>query len=202
MTTKDKLARRLGRVVWDIAGVEQVATAVCGVIRSAGLLTDSEERFLVDTIRPEEIQHDRSMEAWARRMYGPRPQHRLAYSAFGRKELLYATIPDRKKRFAYSLASLLWNERFNLRWAPTVIALFDRIEPGLARQYAENLLRDEPRHVAWGDQVVERIRQQDPLAYRHYRVYYGYLGEILPTVISHAHMDLYRKIDAERERAG
>ena len=194
--TLDEIHRRLGRVVWDISDVEQVATAVCGVIRSAGLLTDAEERFLVDTIRPEEQAHDASMEAWALRLYGPKPRHRLAYSAFGFKELLYATIPDKRKRFAYAVASLHWNEQFNLRWAPRVIRIFERIEPGFARQYAQNLLRDEPRHVAWGDALVARLTVQEPLTYRHYAVYHGYLGEILPTVISRSHMDVYRRLEA------
>lgn len=193
----EQIRRRLGRVVWDISDVEQVATSVCGVILSANILTDAERRFLVETIRPEEQDHDANMEEWALRMYGPRPKRRLAYSAFGRKELLYATIPDRRKRFAYSLASLHWNEKFNLRWAPRVIRIFEKIEPGFARQYAKNLLGDEPRHIEWGNQVVARIREQDPLTYRHYTVYYEYLGEILPTVISSAHMGVYTRLDAE-----
>ena len=193
--THDRIRQRLGRVVWDISDVEQVATAVCGVILSADRLTDAERRFLVETIRPEEIEHDANMEAWARTLSGPRPKHRLAYSAFGRKELLYSTLPDTRKRFAYALASLVWNEAFNLRWAPRVIRIFDKIEPAFARQYAENLLRDEPRHVAWGEAVVERLRLQDPLTHRHYTVYHDYLSAILPTVISRSHMDEYKKLE-------
>jgi hypothetical protein len=195
MSKLENARKRLGRVVWDISDVEQVATSVCGVIISANILTDEERRFLVETIRPEEQEHDTNMERWALDMYGPRPQHRLAYSSFGRKELLYSTIPDLKRRFAYSLASLYWNEKFNLRWAPKVISLFAKIDPGFAKQYATNLLRDEPRHVAWGDQVVERIKQQDPLTHTHYTVYYDYLQAILPTLISRAHMDAYKKIE-------
>jgi hypothetical protein len=198
--TRDAIRRRLGRVVWDISDVEQVATSVCGVILSAGVLTDEERRFLEETVRPEEQAHDASMEEWARRLYGPKPKHRLAYSAFGFKELLYATIPDKAKRFAYAFASLHWNEQFNLRWAPRVIRIFEQIEPAFARQYAENLLRDEPRHVAWGDRVVERLGRQAPLTFRHYQVYHRYLREILPTVISRSHMDVYRGLAEELGR--
>jgi hypothetical protein len=187
--------KRLGRVIHDISDVEQVATSVCGVILSTPYLTDAERRVLVETIRPEEIDHDTNMEAWAERLYGPRPPRRLAYSAFGRKELLYATIPDLQKRFAYSFASLHWNEVFNLRWSPRVIRIFERLEPGFARQYAANM-KDEVRHVAWGDQVAARLRADDPLTYRHYEVYYDYLGAILPTLISRAHMDVYKQIEA------
>ena len=194
--TLEKIRRRLGRVVWDISDVEQVATSVCGVILSAGLLTDEERRFLVEVIRPEEQAHDESMEAWALEMYGPKPSHRLAYSAFGFKELLYATLPDKRKRFAYAFASLHWNEQFNLRWAPRVIRIFEKLEPAFARQYAQNLLRDEPRHVAWGDGVAARLKVQEPLTYRHYEVYHRYLGEILPTVISGSHMEVYRQLEA------
>lgn len=186
---------RLGRVIWDISDVEQVATSVCGVILSTPHLTDAERRVLVETIRPEEIDHDTNMEDWARRLYGPRPPKRLAYSAFGRKELLYATIPDLRKRFAYAFASLHWNEQFNLRWSPRVIRIFERLEPAFARQYAANM-RDEVRHVAWGDAVAARLKEQDPQTHQHYAVYYDYLGAILPTLISRAHMDVYKQLEA------
>lgn len=197
MSKLENARKRLGKVVWDISDVEQVATSVCGVILSADMLTDSERRFLTETIRPEEQEHDTNMEEWALELYGPRPKHRLAYSAFGRKELLYSTIPDLKKRFAYSFASLHWNEVFNLRWAPRVISIFQKIEPGFAKQYETNLLRDEPRHVTWGDGVAARIKQQDPLAYTYYDMYYQYLGEILPTIISSSHMGVYKKIERD-----
>jgi hypothetical protein len=196
----ERARKRLGKVVWDISDVEQIATSVCGVIRSADMLTDAEERFLVETIRPEEQEHDANMEAWALEMYGPRPKNRLAYSAFGRKELLYSSIPDKRKRFAYAFASLHWNEKFNLRWAPRVISIFEKIEPGFARQYQTNLLRDEPRHVTWGDGIVERIRRQDPLMHTYYTVYFDYLDQILPTIISRSHMDEYKKIVASLEQ--
>jgi hypothetical protein len=170
---------------------------VCGVILSADMLTDEERRFMLETIRPEEQAHDLSMAEWARRLHGPRPVHHRAYSAFGRKELLYATLPNKRKRFAYALASIHWNEQFNLRWAPRVIRIFDKLEPGLARQYAHNLLKDEPRHVAWGDAVVERIAVQEPLTHRYYTVYRQHLSEILPTVISRSVMDVYQRLERE-----
>ena len=51
--------RQLGKVLWDIGGVEAGAAVACGLMVSTPFLTTAERRFVRDRMWPEERGHDR-----------------------------------------------------------------------------------------------------------------------------------------------
>lgn len=77
----DAVYRQLGKVFWDIAGVETGAATACGLMASSCVLTEAEQRFLRERMWAEERGHESTMARWGRAWYGPRPRRFPPYAA-------------------------------------------------------------------------------------------------------------------------
>ena len=193
--------RLLAKEVWEISDIEQSASTAAGIVLSTGLLTDEEADFVHDRIMPEERRHARNMTAWARELgQGARPRRLGAHSALTFKDMLLISTLEPRRKLAYILATMVWNESFTLKWSPRTIRLYKRIEPAFGAQYEANMA-EEAGHVEWGAGVLDRLRREDPVTARQAEVYTRYLDSVGPAVVSRAHMAVYRKLEDALEAA-
>lgn len=184
---------RLGRVLWDVAAVENGATAACGLMLATPYLNDEERRFIVDRMRGEEIGHDRVMATWARAWYGPRPKRPLAYGALVQKDVLAAARLDDLGKFAYTFASVHWNEKNTLRGQAWILERFRRFSPAMASDFAQ-VVGEESEHVAFGRRVLARLERETPNVARVIERFYAYVETVYPVVVNHAHISVYKRL--------
>jgi len=183
----------LGRVLWDVAAVENGATSACGLMLATPYLNDVERRFITERMRPEEVGHDRLMARWAREWYGPRPKRPLAYGALVMKDVLAAARLDDLGKFAYTFASVHWNEKNTLRGQAWMLERFRRVSPEMASDFAQ-VVGEESEHVAFGRRVLARVEREAPMVSRVIERFYQYVETVYPVVVNHAHVQVYKRV--------
>src|SRR5262249_8712596 len=145
----DVIYRRLGKILWDIAGVETGAATACAVMPPARLLTESERHFLRERMGPEERGHERLLARWGRAWYGARPRRALPYAATVWRDLVAGAHLPQPYRFAYAFATLQWNEVNTLRSARQILPVIEAAERrGAAGR--PPIGGGGAGHVAWG----------------------------------------------------
>ena len=192
--------RQLGRILWDIAGVETGAATACGLLLSTPFLLPGERRFLQERMQAEERGHERIMARWAQAWYGPRPRRRLPYAATVWRDLVTGAQLPASYRFAYAFATLHWNELNTLRSHRRVLSILERADREAARDF-QQIVGEESGHVAWGTALRARIERDAPTLSRVMEHYFELTDEVYPAVISRSHARAWQQLRARLEHA-
>jgi hypothetical protein len=185
--------RRLGKVLWDIAGVETGAGATCGLLASSAFLTAAERRFVRERIWPEEREHERLLARWARIWYGPRPRRPLPYVATVQRDLATGVHLPPRYRVAFALATLHWNEVNTLRSQREILPVLDAADPRVARDFRQ-ILGEESGHVGWGAGVRARLEREAPVLSRVVERYIELTGQVYPAAINRSQWRTWREL--------
>lgn len=191
----DRIYRQLGRVLWDIGGVETGAATACGLMASTALLTGAERRFLRERMWPEERGHERVMARWGRAWYGPRPRRLLPYAAAVWRDLAAGAQLSDPFRFAYAFATLHWNEVNTLRSQRDLLSVLEVADPAMARDFRQ-IVGEESGHVAWGRAVRARLEHQAPTLSRIVERYIDLTGQVYPAVINRSQSRAWQQLRA------
>jgi hypothetical protein len=176
------VTRKLGRLLYEVAGVETAAIVTSSLWLRSPYLTDDEKRFVAERMRPEEIGHEEMMTGWGRALFGPRPTPPPWAAMTQRDCALAAQLPD-PARFAHSFAVVHWNEANTLRRAEYVEGLLRRLHPDVAADYHQ-LVGEERGHVAWALAVWARLERDQPTLERMVSRCYDYAAAVYPTILS------------------
>jgi hypothetical protein len=196
MTMRDDLLyRQLGKVLWDIEGVENGAVTACGLLASTPFLTGAERRFLRERMWPEERSHEGIMARWGTAWYGPRPRRRLPYAATVWRDLVSGAQLPAPYRFAYAFATLHWNEVNTLRSHRRVLAVLERADATAAADFRQ-IVGEESGHVAWGWGLRARLERQAPALSRAVEHYLGLTDQVYPAVINRSHARAWQQLHA------
>jgi hypothetical protein len=190
---EELIYRKLGRVLWDIGGVETGAATACGLMASTRLLTDPERRFLEDRMWPEERGHERIMARWGRAWYGPRPRRFLPYAATVWRDLASGAQLPAKYRFAYAFATTHWNELNSLRSQRDVLAVLESVNPETAADFRQ-VVGEESGHVAWGRGVRARLAREAPALSKVVEHYIELTDQVYPAVIARSQSRTWREL--------
>lgn len=192
---EDAIYRQLGKVLWDIGGVETGAAAACALMASTPCLTPGERRFLRDRMWPQERGHERILARWAKAWYGPRPRRRLPYAATVWRDLAAGARLPPPRRFAYCLATLHWNEVNTLRTQRQLLRVLEVADPGIAKDF-QQIVGEESGHVAWGAGLRVRLEREAPTLSRIVEHYLDLTGQVYPAVIHRSHSRTWQQIRA------
>lgn len=183
---EEQLYRRLGRILWDIAGVETGANVAFGLLLQSPALRDEDRRYLIERVRPEERGHDRMMSTWGRAWAGPRPRRRLPYSSLVWRDLVAAVCLDPAAKFAFTFATIFWNETNTLRSQRLVLSVLDRAGAEAARDFRQ-LTAEEAGHVTWERATLARLEREEPTLVKMVERYYDYTAAVYPAVVNRSH---------------
>jgi len=191
----DVVYRVLGKVLWDIAGVETGAATACGLMASARVLTEDERRFLRERMWAEERGHERLMAGWGRAWCGARPRRFLPYAAAVWRDLVAGSHLPPRYRFAYAFATIHWNEINTLRSAREILVVLEAAEPAAAADFRQ-IVGEESGHVAWGAGIRSRLEREAPDLSRIIERYIELTGQVYPAVISRSHSRAWQQLRA------
>ena len=191
--------RQLGKILWDIGGVETGVGTACGLMASSPLLTAAERRFIEERMWPEERAHERIMARWGRAWYGPRPKRRLPYAAAVWRDLAAGVHLPETFRFAYAFATTHWNEINTLRSQRDVLPVLEAADPSMAADFRQ-ILGEESGHVAWGAAVRARLEREAPRLSRIVERYFELTGAVYPAVINRAHGRVWQQLRRRQRR--
>lgn len=167
-TIRDEVVyRQLGKVLWDIAGVETGAAAACGLMASTPFVTAGERRFLRERMWPEERGHERIMARWGRAWYGPRARRLRPYAATVWRDLTTGAHLPPRYRFAYAFATIHWNEVNTLRSQREILNVLEAVDREAAADFRQ-IVGEESRSRELGRRHPgpARARRTAPVAYR------------------------------------
>ena len=191
---RDELIYRLlGKVLWDIGGVETGAATTCGLMASTPFLTTLERRFLRERMWPEERGHERLMARWGEAWYGPRPRRRMPYAATVWRDLITAAQLPPTYRFAYCFATLHWNELNSLRSQCQILPVLEAADPAAARDFRQ-IVTEESGHVAWGSGLRARLEREQPTLSRMVEHYLELTDQVYPTVINRSQSRVWQQL--------
>lgn len=192
---EEQIYRRLGRVLWDISGVETGAATACGLMAATPLLTDDERRVLVERIGPEERDHERLMARWGRAWYGARPRRFLPYAATVWRDLASGAHLPASYRFAFTFATTHWNELNTLRSEREVLSVLEAADREAGGDFRQ-IVGEESGHVAWGRAVRARLEREAPTLARMVARYFDLTGQVYPAVIARSQSRAWRELRA------
>ena len=191
---RDELIYRLlGKVLWDIGGVETGAATTCGLMVSTPFLTTLERRFLRERMWPEERGHERLMARWGEAWYGPRPRRRMPYAATVWRDLITAAQLPPAYRFAYCFATLHWNELNSLRSQRQILPVLEAADPAAARDFRQ-IVTEESGHVAWGSGLRARLEREQPTLSRMVEHYLELTDQVYPAVINRSQSRVWQQL--------
>ena len=192
---EEQVYRQIGRVLWDIGGVETGAATACALLAASSLLRPAEARFLRERMAPEERAHHRIMATWGRAWSGPRPRRPAPYAAAVWRDLATGVhLPD-GYRFACCFATLHWNELNTLRTQAQVRAVLEAADAEAARDFAQ-IVGEEAGHVAWGRGVRARLEREAPEVARMVERHIELTGQVYPAVINRSQSRAWQRARA------
>ena len=196
---EDLIHRELGKVLWDIGGVETGAVTACGLMASTPFLSTAERRFLRKRMWPEERAHAQTMARWGKALYGPQPRRRMPYAATVWRDLATGAKLPAPYRFSYCLATLHWNEVNTLRSHRAVLSVLEAADPALAADFRQ-IVGEESGHVAWGCALRARLEREVPTLSKIVEHYIDLTGQVYPAVINRSHSRAWRQLRARLAR--
>lgn len=149
MTLTDDVARQIGSMLWRGSFGERRAIGIFGRLRRGALLTDA-EREPLERIMDEEVDHGNLLRSCARRYLALRP------------DIPRPMFPAHRTPEHILVAALNAAERFEMPGLSLAHALFQRLGDADAVWAYTRLIADEPGHIAWGRQVLDRLRRTRP----------------------------------------
>jgi hypothetical protein len=200
-TMRDEVVyRQLGKVLWDIAGVETGAAAACGLMASTPFVTAGERRFLRERMWPEERGHERIMARWGRAWYGPRARRLRPYAATVWRDLTTGAHLPPRYRFAYAFATIHWNEVNTLRSQREILTILEVADRGAAADFRQ-IVGEESGHVSWGAGIRARLERDTPPLSRIVERYIELTDQVYPAVINRSQSRIWHQLRA-RLRVG
>jgi len=190
---EELIYRQLGKILWDIGGVETGAATACGLMASTPFLTARERRFLRERMWPEERGHERLMVRWGEAWYGPRPRRRMPYAATVWRDLITAAQLPATYRFAYCFATIHWNEVNSLRSQRQILPILEAADPAAARDFRQ-IVSEESGHVAWGSGLRARLEREAPILSRIVERYIDLTDQVYPAVINRSQSRAWQQL--------
>jgi hypothetical protein len=192
-TQETAALRRLGEFFFGLAKVEGGSIGcIRALADSPSALTDTERRFLLEQMAPDEYRHALICREWARRLGA---DHGDAFGTHYTRDLGLTVHLDDALRVPWALMIVRAGEDESLRSFPIWSRRLREWQPELT-QALDSIVADEKTHAEGSRAIAERWEREAPTLSRTHEQLYRDARRIYPVTIFHSTAKTWKHIEA------